>query len=146
MLKMAEPSAKEHVYPVRVYYEDTDAGGIVYHANYLRFAERARTEYLRSTGADHTHLMADDGIAFTVRHCAVDFLRPAVLDDLLAVHTRFLEIGGASMRAEQIVRRDNKDLARILLRLACVGKDGRPKRMPKALREAFQADAAQNQN
>jgi len=126
-----------HVFRLRVYYEDTDAGGIVYYANYLRFAERARTEYLRSVGADHLTLMTEDGIAFTVRQCEVDYMQPAYLDDSLTVHTRFLEVGGASLRAEQTVRRDADDLARLLVRLACVGNDGNPKRMPKPLRAAF---------
>ena len=126
-----------HVFPLRVYYEDTDAGGVVYYANYLRFAERARTEYLRSVGTDNQTLMAEDGIAFTVRQCAVDYMQPAYLDDALTVHTQFLEVGGASLRAEQTVKRDADDLARLLVRLACVGNDGKPKRMPKALRAAF---------
>ena len=126
-----------HVFPLRVYYEDTDAGGIVYYANYLRFAERARTEYLRSVGADHLTLMTEDGIAFTVRQCEVDYMQPAYLDDSLTVHTRFLEVGGASLRAEQTVKRDADDLARLLVRLACVGNNGKPKRMPKALRAAL---------
>ena len=126
-----------HVFRLRVYYEDTDAGGIVYYANYLRFAERARTEYLRSVGSDHLTLMTEDGIAFTVRQCAVDYMQPAYLDDSLSVHTRFIEVGGVSLRAEQIVKRDADDLARLLVRLACVGKDGKSKRMPKALRAAL---------
>jgi acyl-CoA thioester hydrolase len=128
---------KAHVFPLRVYYEDTDAGGIVYYANYLRFAERARTEYLRSVGTDHQTLAAEDGIAFTVRQCSVDYMQPAYLDDVLTVHTRFLKVGGASLRAEQIVKRDTDDLARLLIRLACVGNDGKPKRMPKSLWVAF---------
>ena len=126
-----------HVFRLRVYYEDTDAGGIVYYANYLRFAERARTEYLRSVGADHLTLMTEDGIAFTVRQCAVDYMQPAYLDDSLTIHSRFLEVGGVSFQVEQIVKRDAKDLARLLVRLACVGNDGKSKRMPKALRAAL---------
>jgi acyl-CoA thioester hydrolase len=126
-----------HVFHLRVYYEDTDAGGVVYYANYLRFAERARAEYLRSVGTDNQTLMAKGGIAFTVRQCVVDYMQPAYLDDTLTVHTRFLEVGGASLRAEQTVKRDADDLARLLVRLACVGNDGKPKRMPKALRAAF---------
>ncbi len=135
-----------HVFPLRVYYEDTDAGGIVYYANYLRFAERARTEYLRSVGTDHQTLMTEDGIAFTVRQCAVDYMQPAYLDDALTVHTRFLEVGGASLRAEQTVKRDADDLARLLVRLACVGNDGKPKRMPKSLRAAFAAKSVSPKN
>lgn len=139
---MGEASLAKHIFPLRVYYEDTDAGGIVYYANYLRFAERARTEYLRSVGADHQSLLAKDDVAFTVRQCNVDYLSPAFLDDPLEVHTRFTEVRGASLRAEQIVRRGADDLARLLVRLACVGSDGRPKRMPKTLRDAFASGAA----
>lgn len=134
--------AAAHVFPVRVYYEDTDAGGIVYHANYLRFAERARTEYLRSVGADHTSLMAEEGIAFAVRQCSVDFLRPARLDDALEVHTRFVEVRGASLSAEQVVRRETDEIARLVLRLACIDATGRPRRLPRTLRNAFAESSA----
>ena len=134
---MNSPRSDEHIFPLRVYYEDTDAGGIVYYANYLRFAERARTEYLRSVGADHQTLLAEDGIAFTVRQCSVDYMSPAFLDDPLEVHTRFLEVRGASLRAEQVVKRKTDELASLNVRLACVGDDGRPRRMPTALRSAL---------
>ena len=134
---MNSPRSDAHIFPLRVYYEDTDAGGIVYYANYLRFAERARTEYLRSVGADHQTLLAEDGIAFTVRQCSVDYMSPAFLDDPLEVHTRFLEVRGASLRAEQVVKRKTDELARLNVRLACVGDDGRPRRMPTALRSVL---------
>ena len=134
---MNSPRSDAHIFPLRVYYEDTDAGGIVYYANYLRFAERARTEYLRSVGADHQTLLAKDGIAFTVRQCSVDYMSPAFLDDPLEVHTRFLEVRGASLRAEQVVKRKTDELARLNVRLACVGDDGRPRRMPTAFRSAL---------
>ena len=126
-----------HIFPLRVYYEDTDAGGIVYYANYLRIAERARTEYLRSVGTDHQTLLAEDGIAFPVRQCSVDYMSPAFLDDPLEVHTRFLEVRGASLRVEQVVKRKMDELARLTARLACVGGDGLPRRMPAALRSAL---------
>ena len=134
---MNSPRSDAHIFPLRVYYEDTDAGGIVYYANYLRFAERARTEYLRSVGADHQTLLAEDGIAFTVRQCSVDYMSPAFLDDPLEVHTRFLGVRGASLRAEQVVKRKTDELARLNVRLACVGDDGRPRRMPTAFRSAL---------
>ena len=134
---MNSPRSDAHIFPLRVYYEDTDAGGIVYYANYLRFAERARTEYLRSVGADHQTLLAEDGIAFTVRQCSVDYMSPAFLDDPLEVHTRFLEVRGASLRAEQVVKRKTDELASLNVRLACVGDDARPRRMPTALRSAL---------
>ena len=138
---MNSPRSDAHIFPLRVYYEDTDAGGIVYYANYLRFAERARTEYLRSVGADHQTLLAEDGIAFTVRQCSVDYMSPAFLDDPLEVHTRFLEVRGASLRAEQVVKRKTDELARLNVRLACVGDDGRPRRMPTALRSALSSSS-----
>jgi len=139
---MSDATTQKHVFPLRVYYEDTDAGGIVYYANYLRFAERARTEYLRSVGADHKSLLAEDGVQFAVRQCSVDYFSPAFLDDPLEVHSRFFDVRGASLRAEQIVRRQADELARLNVRLACVGSDGRPRRMPKKLRDAFVADTA----
>ncbi len=126
-----------HVFPVRVYYEDTDAGGIVYYANYLKFAERARTELLRERGVEHGTLRGKHEVAFTVRSCAVDFHRPARLDDMLEVHTRLIDVRKASMAAEQIVRRDGEVLVRMTVRLACVGPNGRPRRMPAGLREAL---------
>ena len=92
---MPEPLRPDatHVFAVRVYYEDTDAGGVVYHANYLRFAERARSEMLRALGIPHTQMLRDDGLAWTVSRCEVDFVRPARLDDALEVYSRLLEIG-----------------------------------------------------
>ena len=134
---MNSPRSDAHIFPLRVYYEDTDAGGIVYYANYLRFAERARTEYLRSVSAGHQTLLAEDGIAFTVRQCSVDYMSPAFLDNPLEVHTRFLEVRGASLRVEQVVKRKMDELARLTVRLACVGGDGLPRRMPAALRSAL---------
>ena len=129
-----------HVFPVRVYYEDTDAGGVVYHANYLRFAERARSEMLRALGIPHMQMLRDDGLAWTVSRCEVDFVRPARLDDALEVHSRLLEIGGASLWAEQIVRRDKNDCARLKLRLACIDGAGRPARLPASVRGVLARD------
>ncbi len=126
-----------HVLPIRVYYDDTDAGGVVYYANYLRMAERARTEMLRAIGAGHTALAGNDGVMLTVRRCEIDYLRPARLNDALTVHSRITEIGGASLTAEQVVRRDNADLARLTLRIACVTTAGRAARMPAGLRDAL---------
>ena len=83
-----------HVYPVRVYYDDTDAAGIVYYANYLRMAERARTEMLRMIGADHTRLAREDGVSIAVSRCEVDYLEPARLDDDLHIRTRITALGG----------------------------------------------------
>src|SRR5579872_1943212 len=94
-----------HSFPVRVYYEDTDAGGIVYYANYLKFAERARTEALRLAGFDQSELKHEQKIAFVVRRCECDFLKPAFLDDLLTIETRLNDISKVSMRMRQTIRR-----------------------------------------
>jgi len=126
-----------HVFPVRVYYEDTDAGGVVYHANYLRFAERGRTEMLRGAGIDQIALLAQEGLAFIVRRCSVDFLKPARLDDALEVHTRVLAATGARVEAEQVVKRQGDDLARLSLEIACVDRQGRPQRLPARLSAAI---------
>ena len=97
---------KAHRYPVRVYYEDTDAGGIVYHANYLRFAERGRTEALRDLGVPHAEMSALHGLFFMVRRIKVDYLAPARLDDSLVVETTTLAIGAATVDLRQDVLRD----------------------------------------
>ncbi|MGO8868723.1 MAG: tol-pal system-associated acyl-CoA thioesterase [Alphaproteobacteria bacterium] len=126
-----------HVFPVRVYYEDTDAAGIVYHANYLRFAERARTEMMRALGVESSRLMQSEGLNFAVARCVVDFLKPARLDDALEVHTRVTEVGLASLSAEQIVKRGGTPLARIVLRLAVLDQAGRPVRLPAVIRKTL---------
>lgn len=128
---------RAHVYPVRVYYEDTDAAGIVYYANYLKFAERARTEWLRAKGIGQRALSETEGVAFAVRRVSVDYLRPALLDDALEVRTRIVAVRGASLDGEQEISRDGEILARLTLTLACVARSGRPARLPKVVREAL---------
>jgi len=122
-----------HRLPVRVYYEDTDAAGIVYYANHLKFAERARTEMLRCLGLDHTRLREAYGLAFAVRRCAADYLGPARLDDLLEVETRIVGLGGASIDLVQEVRCAGRVIVRLEVRLALLGADLRPARLPGAL-------------
>ncbi|HYM02512.1 MAG TPA: tol-pal system-associated acyl-CoA thioesterase [Stellaceae bacterium] len=126
-----------YLYPVRVYYEDTDAGGMVYHANYLKFAERARTEMLRRLGIEQDRLRADSGFVFVVRRCTIDFALPARLDDDLVIVTRLASIGGASLDLDQEVRRDGVILVRLALQVACIGRSGRPHRLPQEIRAAF---------
>jgi acyl-CoA thioester hydrolase len=133
----AAAALPSHRYALRVYYEDTDAGGIVYHANYLRFAERARTEMMRDAGVPHAAMVARDGVMFAVSRCEIEYLRPARLDDLLDVETRLVEVGGATVELEQIIRRDGTDLARIRIRLACLDATGRPCRVPAEVRAAM---------
>jgi acyl-CoA thioester hydrolase len=130
-------AAAVHCWPIRVYYEDTDAGGIVYYANYLKFAERARTEMMRELGASHSEMIEREASSFAVARCEVDYLKPARLDDLLEVRTRIVEVGGATLDALQVIRRDQDDVARLKVRLACLNRDGRPKRIPASVRTAL---------
>ncbi|MGD9613915.1 MAG: tol-pal system-associated acyl-CoA thioesterase [Alphaproteobacteria bacterium] len=123
-----------HTMKLRVYYEDTDASGIVYYANYLKFAERGRTEMMRTLGFAHSGIAAETGIVFTVRKISADYLLPARLDDLLRVETRIVEIGGARLRLDQRICRDGAVLAALDIIVACIGRDGRPRRIPPALR------------
>lgn len=127
--------APTHRWPVRVYLEDTDTLGIVYYVNYLRFAERARTEFLRALGTDHSAMIAVDGLNFAVTRCEVDYLLPARLDELLEVETSLLGIGGATLELLQRVRRGGDEIARMTVRLACTNRAGRPRRIPAALRK-----------
>ncbi len=134
-----------HIFPVRVYFEDTDAAGVVYYANYLRYAERARTELMRAIGVPHSGLMKDEGVVFVVHRCDVLYRRPAHLDDALEVHTGRMALSGTGLWADQVVRHAGEDLVRMRIRLACVGPEGRPVRLPEALRRAlepFVADSA----
>jgi acyl-CoA thioester hydrolase len=134
-----------YVFPVRVYYEDTDSGGVVYYANYFKFAERARTEMMRSLGVESQKLMADEGIALAVRHCEADFKKPARLDDLLTISTRILGIGGASVDAEQMIACSGTDLVKINLKLACMSLAGGPARMPDTVRATLENFCDNNQ-
>ncbi|MGE5517089.1 MAG: YbgC/FadM family acyl-CoA thioesterase [Bacteroidota bacterium] len=129
-----------HSFPIRVYWEDTDAGGIVYHSNYLNFAERARTEMVREAGLKQSDL-ADAGFAFAVRHVGVDFLKSARLDDLLQVESTPVALGGASLEVRQVIRRldDGAELARLDVKLAFIRLDGKPARIPAELRNSLQA-------
>lgn len=136
-----------NIMPLRVYYEDTDAGGIVYYANYLKFAERARTELLRTHGLNHADLLASDKIAFAVRECHADYIKPARLDDLLEVRTRVTEVGGAALRMHQDICRDGTVLVAVHVRLACMDvTTGAPKRLPDAVRECLRGHAGGNVN
>lgn len=127
----------EHRFPVRVYWEDTDGSGIMYHASYLRFAERARTEMLRLTGTNQGTLLARDGLAFPVRRCEVDFLAPALIDDSLEVVTTVKHVRNATILLEQGIRRGEMLLARLVIKLACVNRVGRPVRIPDIVKAAL---------
>ena len=127
---MSEP----HRFPVRIYWEDTDAAGIVYYANYLRFLERARSDLVRGAGVNQAALLAGDGVVFPVRRCEIDYLQPARLDDEIQVRTQIKNLGGASMDMTQDIHRGEEPLVRAKVRLACIGPNGRPRRLPLAVR------------
>ena len=127
------------IFPLRVYYEDTDAAGIVYYANYLKFIERARTEMMRAAGIDHSSMRDAEGVLFIVRRCTLDYRQPARLDDWLQIHTRIVALKGASLEAEQIVLRDSETLVHAELRLACIKESGAPARFPPDLRSSLEA-------
>jgi acyl-CoA thioester hydrolase len=125
---------------VRVYYEDTDAGGIVYHANYLRFAERARTEALRAMGIPHAEMVEQFNLMFVVRRIEVDYQRAARLDDALTVVTESTQVGGASLLLQQDVRGSGGSCAVLTVRLACVKSgDNKPGRIPPRWHAALTA-------
>ena len=128
----------EHRLDIRIYFEDTDAGGIVYHANYLRYAERARSEALRSLGVPHAQMVEVHDRMFVVRHAEIDYERPARLDDLITVATRVRRVSAATVTLDQMIRRGDETLVRIGLRLACVERaGGRESRLPADMRAAL---------
>lgn len=126
-----------HRLPMRVYYEDTDSASMVYYANYLKFAERGRTEMIRLLGVPDGG--RENGAAFAVRRCQIDYLRPARLDDHIDVWTRLMALGGASAELDQVVRRDDVVLARLAVRLAYVTPAGNPARLPTRFRAALKS-------
>lgn len=129
-----------HRYAFRIYYEDTDAGGVVYHANYLRFCERARTEALREAGIPHAEMTSQHRLMFMVRRVNLDYLAPAFLDDSLVLVTRPLKVGAASTVISQVVWRDEQPLVRVEIELACVRTDApRAARMPERWRQGLLA-------
>ncbi|GAB6844783.1 acyl-CoA thioester hydrolase [Methylorubrum rhodinum] len=131
------PPANAHRLPLRVYYEDTDFSGFVYHASYLRFMERGRTELLRGLAGDQSEMHQEGaGIVFVVRKMNLDFLKPARMDDLIDVVTWSSELRGASMHLTQEVRRGDDTLVQAEVVVACV-RDGRAIRLPEGLRAAL---------
>ncbi|WP_428248047.1 YbgC/FadM family acyl-CoA thioesterase [Ferrovibrio sp.] len=126
-----------HLYPMRVQWEDTDAAGIVYYANYLRFAERGRSDVLLSQGVSQDRLLQEQKIAFAVRACAIEYLKPARLHDDLVVATRLKAARGATLVLDQAVWRGADKLAVAEVTLACMGLEGRPRRIPAAITALF---------
>ena len=125
-----------HVLPVRVYYEDTDFSGLVYHASYLRFLERGRTEFIRAVGVDQRAMHGETGIAFVVRAMTIEFLRPALMDDVVTIETNPDELRGPVMRLRQRILRAGTVLTVAGVTIVCV-RNGRPQRLPETLRAAI---------
>jgi acyl-CoA thioester hydrolase len=127
-----------HRMSLRIYFEDTDSGGIVYYANYLKFAERGRTEFLRDLGIESRTLMDTLGVGLVVRRCNIDYLQPARLDDDVTVETQLQKLGGASLHLHQMVRRGDEDLVSMQIKLACIHlASGRPAALPGSLTTAL---------
>jgi acyl-CoA thioester hydrolase len=119
---------------VRIYYEDTDSGGVVYYANYLKYLERARTELLRQLGFEQRQLAGEAGLAFAVRSLAVEFLKPARLDDQIEVTTAIEDMGRAQVTFAQSIRRADEILLTATVRVACLDiAKGRPAALPKPI-------------
>ncbi|WP_372801759.1 tol-pal system-associated acyl-CoA thioesterase [Paracoccus seriniphilus] len=126
-----------HCLTLRVYYEDTDLAGIVYYANYLKFIERGRSEWLRELGVDQVAMKQDEGKVFAVRRVEADYLKPARFDDLLEVETRLASLSPARIVVEQIVRRNEEKLFSATVTIACLDQRGRPSRLPARLVECL---------
>jgi len=137
-------TAGGHVLPVRVYFEDTDFSGWVYHAGYLRFMERGRSDFLRLAGIGHDALHRGDHgerLAFAVRHMTINFLKPARIDDLVEVDTRVVDVGGARVALAQAVRRARETLVKAEVTVALINAAGEPRRLPGEVRERLAAVA-----
>jgi len=136
--------APPHLSTFRVYYEDTDFSGFIYHANYLRFLERARTEFLRTFGVTQSTMHRDeDGLVFVVTRLTIDYLRPARMDDMIAVATSVLELRGPLVRLRQEISREDETLVRADVTIVAV-RNGRAVRLPASLRDAFGSASAEN--
>jgi acyl-CoA thioester hydrolase len=123
-------------YQIRVFYEDTDFSGYVYHANYLKYCERARSDYLRLIGVDQNAMFAA-GQAFVVRKMDCEFLRPAKFEDVLEVETKLVEMGGARFELAQIVKRGAEEIFKAKVTVAIIGSGGRPQRIPPEFTKKF---------
>jgi acyl-CoA thioester hydrolase len=124
--------------PIRVYFQDTDAGGVVYHASYVNFLERSRTEWLREHGHSNAGLMRELGVVFVVRSITLDYLKPALLDDMLSVSTQLKEIGRSRVTLRQSVMRGGEQLVEAEVHLVCVAVDSfKPVSVPEPLRQQW---------
>lgn len=129
-----------HYFPLRVYYEDTDVGGVVYYANYLKFMERARSEMLRCLDIDQKEMLdynRSDDVSFVVRHAEIDFKKSANFDDQLMIESKVIELKGASVIIKQKILKNDEILVTGIIKIAALGKDGKPKRLPSTIEDKF---------
>jgi len=127
---------KVHILPIRIYYEDTDLSGIVYHANYLRYMERGRSEFFRSAGITRLAMLEQrEATAWTLRRASIEYIRPARLDDLIEVHTRATSLTGARMTADQKIYCGPALLTHGMVEACIINLDGKPRRLPQDIRE-----------
>ncbi len=128
---------REHLLPIRVYYEDTDFTGVVYHGSYVRFFERGRSDFLRAVGVAHAELLTgDQPTAFVVSRLNLSYLKPARIDDALVVRTRYRAVKGPRLLIDQTIERDDEALCRAEVEAVCIHLDGRPRRPTPALMKA----------
>jgi acyl-CoA thioester hydrolase len=136
---MSATTRPEFCWPVRVYYEDTDAGGVVYHSNYLKYMERARTEWLRALGFEQDQLIREQQVIFAVRQAYIDYLLPARFNESLEVSVKLGKIGGASLSLSQSVARADAELCRGAFKIACLNSETlRPRTLPSVLATELQ--------
>ncbi len=126
-----------HQIDYRVYYEDTDAGGVMYHANHIKFCERGRTEFLRSLDMQNSDLYAENGVLFVVRHIEADYFKPARLDDLLSVKTALLTVKNTSFLMQQDLIKDGSILFTMKVLLVTVNGEGKPTALPDSIKNLF---------
>jgi acyl-CoA thioester hydrolase len=134
-----------HVLPVRIYFEDTDFSGVVYHGSYVRFMERGRSDFVRLIGVGHTELYQGEhgeALAFAVRRIHADFLKPGRIDDLLEVQTRVLDLAGARIMLRQTITRDHETLVDAEVTVVLVNREGRARRIPETVRHVLTASTA----
>lgn len=121
----------QHLAEYRIYYEDTDAGGIVYHANYLKYAERARSDALREMGIIQRELRETQGVFFVLRHADITYLAPILLEDVITVNSTVTHVGNSSLRMQQTIWRNGVELCRMLMHIVCVSNDKKAVRIPE---------------
>jgi acyl-CoA thioester hydrolase len=138
---------RQNKFSYRIYYEDTDAGGVVYYANYLKFFERARTDFLRTLGLSQSELVAKENLIFVVRKCEIEYLSPAKLDDEIEVDVEVKEVKNVLILMEQKITKSEKILSRLSVEIVCVAADNfKPKKIPENLKSLFAKEGGSHEH